>query len=599
MGLSSNARLLSITARLTSNEYESQQITNSKMRLANQSQEASQNYLAALGNDQLVFMGYTAQGHETTNVLTAALLYSYGDTKNQYGIVNAAGQILIDKEDAVNFQNSATLDEFLEKNGIEKIWKDKNIQEAYSLFISDEYTTYKTAWDEVCKDVEGATYSITYDSRSRSLARQCEDSTTTTSPNITTEIVDSDTAWKLSYKSEYQKLSELVEFYNFCVKNVIQTGTYDETEFDKTQFSEYKSKYKSTMSTSPILIQGLNYEKDTNNNLGNFWKDDNFNLNDNQAQRNLDEALHEGDYDTAINFMNELYIKIKNQEDTCRSLESKDNWIENIAKKLTPAKTQRFTGENYPEFVYDSESRITEEKQEELYEKQKDKYFKESAMLNYDLTRGNNNSTIYKNYQKYLELKSDLTTMMEEFEATIENPTNCYTYSDQSQFKWYTNLWYKMNGASTRKSNEGIQQHNYKILDSNLLKSESWLQYSLRNGTVTLELASNMENISMSDLFNVSSIFTSPNELQLTNISWKSRVYSSCSDITSVQDKAKIARAEAEYERRTKEISEKDKKYQNKLKKLETEHSALQTEYESVQQALDKNIDRSYKTFNG
>lgn len=39
MGLSSSqARLLSITARLTSNEYESQQISNAKIRLATQAQ---------------------------------------------------------------------------------------------------------------------------------------------------------------------------------------------------------------------------------------------------------------------------------------------------------------------------------------------------------------------------------------------------------------------------------------------------------------------------------------------------------------------------------------------------------------------------------
>ena len=180
MGLSSNARLLSITARLTSNEYESQQITNSKMRLATQSQEASQNYLAALGNDQLVFMGYTAQGHETSNTLTAALLYSYGDTKNQYGIVNTAGQILIDKEDAINFQNSATLDEFLAKNGIEKIWKDKTVQEAYALFTSDEYTEYKKSWDAVCQDVEGALYKVSYDARNKTLTSQIKAANTIT-----------------------------------------------------------------------------------------------------------------------------------------------------------------------------------------------------------------------------------------------------------------------------------------------------------------------------------------------------------------------------------------------------------------------------------
>ena len=63
MGLSSSqGRLLSITARLTSNEYESQQISNAKMRLATQSQEASAQYIAALNSQQLLFVSYDAQG---------------------------------------------------------------------------------------------------------------------------------------------------------------------------------------------------------------------------------------------------------------------------------------------------------------------------------------------------------------------------------------------------------------------------------------------------------------------------------------------------------------------------------------------------------
>ena len=46
MGLSaSQARLLSITARLSDNELHSQQIANAKVRLADQTQEASTEYV--------------------------------------------------------------------------------------------------------------------------------------------------------------------------------------------------------------------------------------------------------------------------------------------------------------------------------------------------------------------------------------------------------------------------------------------------------------------------------------------------------------------------------------------------------------------------
>ena len=89
MGLSSSqGRLLSITARLTSNEYESQQISNAKMRLSTQSQEASNQYISALNAQQLMFVSYDAQGQAVKENLTASSLYQYTEMKNQYVLSN-------------------------------------------------------------------------------------------------------------------------------------------------------------------------------------------------------------------------------------------------------------------------------------------------------------------------------------------------------------------------------------------------------------------------------------------------------------------------------------------------------------------------------
>ena len=56
MGMSaSQARLLSITTRLTNNEFRAQTITNSKLRLAEKSEEASAEYMDALNSQTLNF----------------------------------------------------------------------------------------------------------------------------------------------------------------------------------------------------------------------------------------------------------------------------------------------------------------------------------------------------------------------------------------------------------------------------------------------------------------------------------------------------------------------------------------------------------------
>lgn len=106
------ARLLTITGRLTDNEMRSQTITNAKLRLAQKSSEASQTYMDALSSEKLVFKTYGDNGETSTYNLTPALLYSYEPLKNQYSIQNASGQNLVSATDAANFEASATLDDF-------------------------------------------------------------------------------------------------------------------------------------------------------------------------------------------------------------------------------------------------------------------------------------------------------------------------------------------------------------------------------------------------------------------------------------------------------------------------------------------------------
>ena len=57
MGMAaSQARLLSITTRLTNNEFRPQMIANSKTRLANETQAASDEYMEALNATKLQYV---------------------------------------------------------------------------------------------------------------------------------------------------------------------------------------------------------------------------------------------------------------------------------------------------------------------------------------------------------------------------------------------------------------------------------------------------------------------------------------------------------------------------------------------------------------
>ena len=148
MGLSaSQARLLSITARLSQNELHSQQIANSKVRLADKSNEASREYLQSLNATKLMFTTYDAKGNATQTSMTAGLLYTYEPMKSQYTLQNAAGMNYVTNVDATNYENTDNLYDFLncydlianmEEYESEKANYDKQMQ---------EYNIKKTAYD--------------------------------------------------------------------------------------------------------------------------------------------------------------------------------------------------------------------------------------------------------------------------------------------------------------------------------------------------------------------------------------------------------------------------------------------------------------------
>ncbi len=122
MGLAaSQARLLTITARLADNELRSQTINNAKMRLATQSSQASDEYVTALNNAQLMFSNVDPTGVAQKQALTYNALTSFSQYNNQYGLVNSAGQLLVSEKDAANFKKHNTdLNGFLEEYGL--VW---------------------------------------------------------------------------------------------------------------------------------------------------------------------------------------------------------------------------------------------------------------------------------------------------------------------------------------------------------------------------------------------------------------------------------------------------------------------------------------------
>lgn len=72
---------------------------------------------------------------------------------------------------------------------------------------------------------------------------------------------------------------------------------------------------------------------------------------------------------------------------------------------------------------------------------------------------------------------------------------------------------------------------------------------------------------------------------------------STCSVITDKAEEEAAQRAEAEYNKAMQEIQAKDKRYEMDQKKIDTEYNAYLQEEESIKSVLNKNVERSFKTF--
>lgn len=466
MGLSaSQARLLTITARLTSNEYESQQISNAKMRLATQSEEASREYITALNTTQLQLMTYDAQGSAITTPLSANVLYQYSDLKNQYVLTNTHGQVLITNGDSENFEKSETLDDFL------------------------------------------ACYGITKEFKSATLAQ---------------------TALKLSSSS---------------------TDTYE----DGTLIGGVSDYYDDWMNAINELKSTGMYE---NENGEILTADD--------VTYQTEKALSFINYNNAMAAYDNILIKYSaNLVD--------DAVVTTYLDDLSAAKAEYANYTTYDQWI----------KSKLAYVETTDDQGRTTQTF----------SELYKRAEQYYEVLAEYNAEAENLGCKSIEDT--YEYSDASKAQWYTNLWYRLNGSSSDKSAQGMYGTNYAILDNKLATSTQWVQDALKQGAISLELASYQSTTNeIKDLDN-------PLSVTLKGISWKAAIYSSCTDFTESQDESAIARAEAEYTRKNNEIDAKDTKYENQIKALDTEHNSLQTEYEAVQTAMNKNIDRSFKTFNG
>ena len=569
MGMAaSQARLLSITMRLTSNEFQSQMISNSKTRLANETQAASEEYMEALNATKLQYVYYDDNGERTNYDLTASTLLYYQPLKNQYALVNRAGQTMVNHNDATTFQQANNLDEFLELNDCIEVkewqepnpeyenWKNREPQptdkkfwdvvvstdtELYNKFITASQKCYNNAmsgYSGCYLHVLAHLLDYVHDpsqSNSFNSADYPKTFTTTTGDTITV------TAGQISGAAMHNAAnSEMISEVSDIICNGRDGETVMTPDLSDTESFEF-------VSTDPTTGTDLYKYK---------YKDEN------GIEQTLDyKVFHTGDAT-----LDALLSNTKN-----------DGSLKTMKEKIIDlfAAVSKYSGSYYDillEAIENFQTDMTLALKEENFNQQR---FDDA-------------------YNKWLAEEPD------EFLDMSEN-----IILDPDKTEWYTNLWYRMNGAyddeelmqsagDSDYNNHDVfhekyfdkteaSQQSWVEFDDTLINSSEWLQFALESGEITLEKV----------VFNEDYDTTT----ELENKTWTAVAWSSTTDIVEVEDELAITRAEVKYNQAMREIQAKDKEYDNDIKKLDTEHNALQTEYDSIKSVMDKNMERSFKAF--
>lgn len=265
MGMAAGqARLLSITQRLNDNELKAQSITRAKTRLSDSMSAIGDEYIEALNRTQLKYSTYDADGNVSYQKLTGALLTEYSPLKNQYVIVNAFGQAMVSEKDASNFENSSSLEEFLEKydanakDWYTNLWyrmngnddsKSSASQQSWTILSDADMNSSKWiqyALQSGVVTLEQAQYTEQDETENSKENIEWKSVTYTSALDIVEESVDTDLAKaEAEYNLALQEIQSKDKVYDSQLKQLDTEHSALETEYDSVKTTVEKNMERS------------------------------------------------------------------------------------------------------------------------------------------------------------------------------------------------------------------------------------------------------------------------------------------------------------------------------------------------------------------
>ena len=639
MGMAAGqARLLSITARLTDNELRSQTITNSKLRLADKSSEASQEYMDALNSTQLMFSTYNDNGDLSYQSLTANTLLTYSDLKNQYSLVNSSGQIMLNGADIKKYEASNSLAEFLYSYGIPEVDNPKYPEALMGIYgkstVDDGSYLYEKLYDEEnplqWNDYFSAMTDTDIANLQTILSKDPTDVTEADAQQVTNVVNN----WKTqvtgnSLFNDYSNMGGTFGAYVNELLNPPSVQFPNEDDYRSDEGTQLAQDFD--IASKPCYQNAIDRDSEGCylHVLAHLLDLDQSDVNDSYLGDPTVSSSWGQTYTTTVggktittssHYISGSAIQTAGLTDSMAPVSEflcKDEDGDGQADVLAPATGPTITESStlvdklLSNYKIDSNGNMV---QKTFKEKVIDLFYVVDNYNDPDLKKADGTNYTYDDLKVYLQnFQTDIMVTLNQvtpdyydaikewqdqmsrwlknvgdlkanYVASLDTiPDKTIPDETDARYQWYVNLYYRMGGGAT--NDDGTKNaNNYKELDENLINNAEWLQFALENGILTMEQASYSEK-------------GSEKYPEIGTYDWTSIIYTNASDIKSQENETAIAVAEVKYKNAMTEIENQDKKYDQDLKKLDSEHSALQTEYDSIKSVIDKNVERSFKAF--
>lgn len=662
MGMAAGqARLLSITSRMSDNELRAQIINNNKMRLATESSQVSEAYVQALNEAQMMFTSYDANNNASYQQLTFNALTSYNQYNNQYILSNTAGNVLLSERDAENYRRAnGSVTEFLKAYGLEKT---TSYFSGLGKYVNEKGLPFKTgSYDDNGNEIYGYLLGNKQDATASELTEYLQQLYEGKTDNVKLHPGYMTTKSSEDYNNYISGLTDFQakeDAYLTKIYNTMQEVFNNDLKVNNKSIADLKNDVTNAESQSAMSAVFSNISLM----VDEYSK---YALTDASSTayiKNIKDLVKEnsGEYATSIcNSKSEgvtrnvsgntVTIKFKGEDDVLEltkdssgnnfsakitTKDDEDQPVEKVFDKQTKNADGTITLENadgdkitFNMNLFKSESDDWEIKSQSKNDLENMKKVANSVLDSLSKTFASvwdphkeefkcKDST---EYSAYVKAGANLSNQVFSLDVGVDN------YANLTDIEWIKSVLDKGNinieNVSKTIPQDKIDafQKIYDVYQLDCIMNTygepkyAWVDKNdpNQNGETKAQWYENLFKRIQSGGYKVlqDGLASSNEWIQFafesgivtmeqidSNRNWQSLIYQNCSDITEQTNDTAVAKAEAEYKAAMNKIENKDKRFDLELKNIDTEHNSLQTEYDSIKTAIDKNIERTFKLY--